>query len=118
MVKKDKANIPVLCFILTFISLSSLAARSQESTGLRSKNGQASEAKPNVAEPAATYKPVPAKPDVSTRRDLVVLDAQVLHQKNGRVPVFSRARICSYRGRREKQVIHFSQDLFPFRFCS
>ena len=63
MMKKDKANIPVLCFTLAFISLVSLVAHSQESTGVRSKNGPASEAKRNDAEAEPTNKPVPAKPE-------------------------------------------------------
>lgn len=115
MAKKNKGSIPALCFILTFISLVSLAAHSQESTRLRSKNGAVSEAKHNDAEPEPADKPVPAKAeDVRLAVDLVVLDAQVLQQKTGRVVGFLKGEdfVLSEDGVKQ-QITHFSQDSLP-----
>lgn len=115
MVKKDKVSIPALCFTLAFISLVSLAAHSQESRGLRSKNGPVTETKRNHVEAELTNKPIPAKSeDVRLAVDLVVLDAQVLQQKTGRVVGFLKGEdfVLSEDGV-SQQITHFSQDSLP-----
>ncbi|HWN99738.1 MAG TPA: VWA domain-containing protein [Blastocatellia bacterium] len=113
--KKDKTILPVLCFILTIISLLSLATRSQERSSSRSKNGQASEAKVSntVAEP--DDKPAPARAeDVRLAVDLVVLDAQVLQQKTGRsVGFLKREDFVLSEDGVQQQITHFGQDSLP-----
>jgi Ca-activated chloride channel family protein len=112
---KDRVSLPALCFSLTVISLLSLAAHSQESPSPRSKNGPASELKRSdpVVDPSS--KPTPAKADnVRLEVDLVVLDAQVLQQKTGRVVGFLKREdfVLSEDGV-PQQITHFGQDSLP-----
>ena len=112
---KDKVSLPALCFSLTVISLLSLAAHSQENTQPRTRNGPVSEAKRTDAggEPAAKLGPA-ATEDVRLAVDLVVLDAQVLQQKTGRVVGFLKREdfVLSEDGVKQ-QITHFGQDSLP-----
>jgi VWFA-related protein len=112
---KDRVSLPMLCFSLTIISLLSLVAHSQESAQTRTRNGPVSEAKHTDAggEPAGKPRPA-ATEDVRLAVDLVVLDAQVLQQKTGRVVGFLKREdfVLSEDGVKQ-QITHFGQDSLP-----
>lgn len=112
---KDRVSLPALCFSLSVISLLSLAAHSQESSQPRTRNGPVSESKHTDAGSEPAGKPGPAATEaVRLAVDLVVLDAQVLQQKTGRVVGFLKQEdfVLSEDGVRQ-QITHFGQDSLP-----
>ena len=112
---KSKGRLPALCFSITIISLLSLAAHSQEAIRQRSRNGPVSEAKPVDARVEPDAKPATAaNENVRLAVDLVVLDAQVLQQKTGRVVGFLKREdfVLSEDGVKQ-EIAHFGQDSLP-----